>query len=152
MSQTAVCSETSLGFILPLRHRVLRAGFPLESARFEGDEHTEAHHFAACLASDPQARPVCCLSLLPSRWEGHFAWQLRGMATEEAHRGQGFGAGLLRFAEARVAGMPPSRRLIWCNARLSAAGFYERFGWLTVSEPFEIPTVGTHIRMLRRLG
>jgi GNAT superfamily N-acetyltransferase len=55
----------------------------------------------------------------------------------------GIGRALLRVAERELAaeGGP---RLLWCNARLGAVGFYERLGWTVVSDVFDIPTVGPH--------
>jgi predicted GNAT family N-acyltransferase len=37
---------------------------------------------------------------------------------------------------------------IWCNARVSAMGFYRKAGWTVESEEFEIEGVGPHVRML----
>jgi hypothetical protein len=41
--------------------------------------------------------------------------------------------------------------LLWCNARVPAVPFYREMGWAVVSEPFEIPTAGPHVRMVKRL-
>jgi len=46
---------------------------------------------------------------------------------------------------------PAAPRLLWCNARVPAVGFYESLGWRVVSERFEIPTAGPHVKMVRRL-
>ena len=55
---------------------------------------------------------------------------------------RGIGRQLLSFA------VDP-RVLHWCNARVEAIGFYAKAGWTVESEPFEIPTVGPHVKMLR---
>ena len=41
---------------------------------------------------------------------------------------------------------------LWCNARTPAVGFYQRMGWAVVSDVFEIPTAGPHVRMTKRLS
>ena len=131
--------------IVDLRHRVLRAGMPRESAVFAGDERETSRHFAAM----DGGRVVGCLTLHLSEWEGRAAYQLRGMATEESVRGTGAGGLLLEAAEGFVRGTGVGQ--LWCNARVPAAGFYEKAGWRVMSEEFEIPTAGPHVRMVRRL-
>lgn len=129
--------------ILPLRHRVLRTGLPFETAAFEGDTDATTLHYAACRGDEP----VACLSLMASTWEGRPAWQLRGMATATAEQGRGLGRRLLEHAVADALRTAPLR-VFWCNARTSALGFYERFGWRVASERFDIPTAGPHVKMV----
>jgi GNAT superfamily N-acetyltransferase len=140
--------------ILDLRHRILRAGLPPESARFEGDEAETTLHFAAYeLAPSGRAgeQVIGCLSLMLNSFEGESAWQLRGMAVEEGLQQRGLGRQLLTQAEA-AAESEDRARLLWCNARVPAAGFYQKHGWAIVSEVFEIPTAGPHVKMSKRLS
>jgi GNAT superfamily N-acetyltransferase len=136
--------------ILDLRHRILRAGLPPESARFEGDEAETTLHLAA-LAVEPSGKAVGCLSLMLNSFEGEPAWQLRGMAVDESQQQRGLGRMLLAQAEAEVASENKTW-LLWCNARLPAAGFYQKHGWAIVSEVFEISTAGPHVKMRKRLA
>jgi GNAT superfamily N-acetyltransferase len=71
-------------------------------------------------------------------------WRLRGMATEPARRGEGFGALALRAAldYARERGA----QRVWCNARTPALGFYERHGFTVVGDEFDLPDAGPHYR------
>jgi GNAT superfamily N-acetyltransferase len=71
------------------------------------------------------------------------------MATDEALRGTGLGMQLMQEAERFV--RQTDVRLLWCNARVPAIGFYLRAGWEVVSPEFDIPTAGPHVRMLRKL-
>jgi GNAT superfamily N-acetyltransferase len=130
--------------ILALRHRVLRQGLPADSARFPGDLDPGTVHLAALAGEEV----VGCASYLPSPYAGEPAWQLRGMATAEAWRGRGVGGLLLAGGERHLAGDPIGLR--WCNARVSAIGFYERHGWTVDSEEFAIPSAGPHRRMVYR--
>jgi GNAT superfamily N-acetyltransferase len=132
--------------ITDLRHVILRAGLPRESAIFDGDDETTTAHFAA--ADD--ACVVWCVTLMRRPFDDQDAWQLRGMAVVPHLRGAGVGAKLLAQAEQHVrdAGGPT---ILWCNAREPAVGFYARHGWQIVSDRFDIPTAGPHFRMVRRL-
>lgn len=139
-----VCRRATVDEILPLRHRVLRTGMPFETAMFPEDRDAGVLHFGAFLNGDA----VVCFTLLPSEWDGVPTWQLRGMATEKAHQGEGFGSRLIRFAEADVKKETIGPRF-WCNARLAAVPFYERNGWEIASDRFEVPIFGPHHKMIR---
>ena len=77
------------------------------------------------------------------------AWRVRGMATEPARRGAGIGGQLLRACIAHV----ESRGgvLMWCNARTPAVTLYERFGFFCVGDEFELPGIGPHYLMMKRI-
>lgn len=143
MPPEITCRRVAVAEILPLRHRILRPGLPFETARFDGDLDAATRHFAATAGNGP----IACLSLMSSTWEGRPAWQLRGMATAEREQGRGLGRRLLEAAVAE-AGREEPDRIFWCNARVSAVGFYEKLGWRVVSEPFDVPTVGPHVKMV----
>ncbi len=133
--------RTSVEQILPLRHRILRAGLPFEAARLEGDTAPSTIHLAA-LAGE---RVVGCVSLMPREYKGQPAWQVRGMAIDEQWQRRGIGRELLSQARSHLPSGQPIR--MWCNARVSAVPFYQRQGWWIDSEPFEVPTAGPHVKM-----
>jgi GNAT superfamily N-acetyltransferase len=139
--------QAALAEILALRHAELRPGLALDTARFDGDDEPTTRHLAAFL---PDATaPVGCASLMARPWRGEPAFQLRGMATRAALARRGIGTAVLRGAESTV---HPEVGVLWCHARVSAVPFYRRLGWEIVSEVFDIPTVGPHHTMLRRLA
>ncbi len=129
--------------ILPLRLKILRAGMPGLSARFDGDENPTTIHLAALV----EGAVAGCVTFLDSTYEGAPAWQLRGMAVDASCQGTGLGRILLEEGKRILETVSP-RRTWWCNAREAAAGFYEKLGWKKVSDRFEIPTVGPHYRMV----
>jgi GNAT superfamily N-acetyltransferase len=131
--------------IIDLRHAVLRPGFPRDSAIFPGDDAATTRHFAAFL----EHRVVGCLTLHHSEWQNQPAYHLRGMAIAADLQRQGVGRLLLNAAEAFVLTTPI--RILWCNARKIAIPFYRASGWQIMSEEFEIPSVGPHVRMTRSL-
>ena len=133
--------------LVDLRHRVLRAGMPRESAIFPGDELPTSLHVG--MFDDDRA--VCCATFHEQPWERQPAWQLRGMATDPAWQGRGLGRRLLRGAEAELLVREPDRLQLWCNARIGAVRFYQSMGWRIVSDLFEVPTAGSHFRMTKRL-
>ena len=121
-----------------LRMRVLYPGRSPERADYPGD--ADGVHIGALTDGGELAG---CASLF---WRDGLALQLRGMATAESLRGTGAGRAIVRFAErfARENGSPRP----WCNARASAVGFYERCGWRTEGDEFEVAGIGGHFVMV----
>ena len=136
--------RVDLDEILDLRHRILRQGLPRDAAVFDGDRSEQAAHFGAF----DDGVLIGCATLHMSRWENQPAWQLRGMAVASSHQKKGVGRQLLRFIDSDLAAAG-DERVLWCNARVPAAPFYERLGWVIMSEAFVIPTAGPHFRMLK---
>lgn len=133
----------------PLRLAVLRPGHPLPAARFPGDDLPSTKHFGAFQNGKLVGITSLFLAEMPEL-PGERALQLRGMATTPEVRGAGFGRALVAasIAFARESGI----KLIWCNARTSAVGFYRKLVWEIVGEEFEIPDVGPHFHMWRRIS
>ena len=134
--------RATISEILSLRRDELRPGLSLDEARFVGDDDPGSRHFGAFLAATGEN--IGCASFVPAPFEGRVAHQLRGMATRADFVRRGIGAALLTFA---VDALPPTP-LLWCNARIGAVPFYRRMGWRVVSDAFDVPTVGPHVRMI----
>ncbi|MFZ0325580.1 MAG: GNAT family N-acetyltransferase [Actinomycetes bacterium] len=114
-----------------LRHSVLRSpDLPLSESQYPQDDLEETVH----LAVFADGAPVACATFFPEELNGEPALRLRGMATERAHQGLGYGGALLEFGLrlAETSGAP----LVWCNARTNALAFYRRHGFQTVGEEF----------------
>lgn len=126
-----------------LRLRVLRPGQPASSVDHEHDYWPDTFHVGAF---DARGEAVACATFYPEPSPaGRPGWRLRAMATAPEVRGHGYGAAALRFGidEVRTRG----GRLLWCNARAVAVGFYQRLGFRVVSEEFEIAPIGPHYVM-----
>jgi predicted GNAT family N-acyltransferase len=135
--------EVGVDVVLPLRSAVLRDGGP---AGLPGDDDPATVHLAA---RAPGGRVVGVVRLAPAPcpWQPAEApWQLRGMATDPEVRGAGAGRALLTAGLAAVAARGGD--LVWCNARVPAAGFYERHGFRVVTDPFDVDPIGPHVGML----
>lgn len=137
--------------VIDLRHRILRAGLPIEAAHFEGDREPHTHHIAACPVGE--STPICCASFMLNMFGRVPAWQLRGMATEPSYQGRGVGTQLLTWAEWLLKDEPEYAYIetLWCNARQPAVKFYESNGWRRASRVFDIPTAGPHYEMVKNI-
>ncbi|MDX6655289.1 MAG: hypothetical protein QOH62_82 [Solirubrobacteraceae bacterium] len=76
-------------------------------------------------------------------------WRVRGMATEPDARGRGAGSAVLGALIEHAATQGAAR--VWCNARVPAISLYARAGFEVESEEFEIPGIGPHVVMARRI-
>jgi predicted GNAT family N-acyltransferase len=128
-----------------LRARVLRPGRPPIDARFTGDAAPDALHYAAYDRAD---RVVGVVAIVPEAApDGAPGRRLRGMAVHPDERGEGVGRALLMRAFDGVARLDGG--LLWCQARLPAAGFYARAGFAPSGDPWEDPQLGPHVQMRR---
>jgi GNAT superfamily N-acetyltransferase len=117
----------------PLRGAVLRPGLPAASLDFPEDAHPDAFHLGVYDGDDLVA--VGSFSPAPTPFRaGAVAWQLRGMAVADGYRSGGLGAALLAAAIERCRAGGAS--VLWCNARDSAARFYERLGFVQHGDSF----------------
>jgi predicted GNAT family N-acyltransferase len=120
--------------VLPLRGQVLRPGLPPQRSIFPNDQDEGTWHL---VVQDLTGQVLACSTWFAEAWAGRptaAAWRLRGMATAEPARGKGLGGLLLTYGLDQVAGL--GAELAWCNARISAVGFYQRYGFATHGPQF----------------
>ena len=132
---------------LGLRSSILRNGLALEECVFPTD-HLEGAFHLAYYANDEIATVA---SFFPMKYQDckENGYQLRGMATDPKFSGQGFGKQVVEFSINHIRNT--NAQYLWCNARTSAVKFYEKLGFITCSEEFEIPGVGPHYEMIFNL-
>jgi predicted GNAT family N-acyltransferase len=145
---TLTVDEVPAEVTYPLRRAVLRPNGG--EITWAGDEDPATFHLVA--RSGDRVIGVVRFSPAPCPWraDARAPWQLRGMATEPAVRGTGAGRALVVDGLTRVAARGGD--LVWCDARVPAAGFYERMGFTVVTEPFDKPGIGPHVGMLIEPG
>lgn len=78
-----------------------------------------------------------------------YQFRLRGMATDSEHRDKGLSSELLRVAFPIIKNNHVE--IVWCNARSSAVGFYEKVGFKKIGSEFEIPDIGPHYLMIKHI-
>jgi len=133
---------------LPLRSVVLRNNIAPEECVFPTDSREGIFHLG-CFKDE---KLICIGTFMPEDYKGKGTggFRLRGMATDPAYAGQGFGAELINFAVNELRSVHAS--YIWCNARKPAVGFYSRLGFEVISEEFDIPGVGPHYDMFSQIA
>ena len=130
-------TEDEIAALRVLRGQVLRANQPPEAAFYPDDFDDSTYHIGAI--ENATGRVVGIATLLPSK-----GIQLRGMAVAPDWQGTGVGRLVLAHAYhvARERDLP-----LWCNARVSAMGFYGKENWAAEGDEFDVPNVGPHYVM-----
>jgi predicted GNAT family N-acyltransferase len=129
-----------------LRAQELRQGRPVE---IDGDDAPYALHLAA-RTDGGEIVGVVRFHPRDCPWRpGEGSWQLRGMATDPRVRGLGVGRALVAEGLIRVSARGGD--LVWCDARGPAVGFYERIGFVPVTEEYDLRPVGPHRGMIIEL-
>lgn len=105
-----------------LRHEVLWPDKPFDYVKLEEDH--DGLHFGFVL----EEQLISVISLFITDQTAQF----RKFATESSQQGKGYGTTLLKHVIAEST--KRNVQTLWCNARQSASGFYERLGFNIVSE------------------
>lgn len=127
-----------------IRNHILRKGLPIESCYFEGDSDENTFHLGA-FVDDKLASVASFYFKNNPNFEEEYQFQLRGMATLEEYQGQGLSSALLKTAFPLI--QKNHVKLLWCNARKNATGFYKKVGFEVCSDEFHIDGVGPHYLM-----
>ncbi len=134
---------------LDLRSRILRPGQSLELCSYLEDNLPSTFHLAVIV----DERIVCNGTFIqqdhPRFAEASFPYRLRGMATEPSFQKKGLGTSLIQASFKMLAERHCD--LLWFNARVSAEKFYQKLGFDTINEVFEIPLIGPHKVMFKWL-
>jgi GNAT superfamily N-acetyltransferase len=133
----------------PIRHIVLRAGKPIESCQFNGDELVSTLHFGYYL-NHQIIGVISIFEIDNSHFIAQKSFQIRGMAVLPTFQKQGIGEALVKEAEKFCTTQKAD--LIWFNARTTAVGFYKKMRYEIVGAEFEINEVGPHFLMFKKLS
>jgi len=140
--------EISAQEAIIVRHPVLRKEKPIETCIFDGDDLETTHHFGLFKNSNLTGIISLFVKSNPIFAE-IFQVQIRGMAILESHQKKGFGEKLIMYCEEYC--MSNQFDLIWFNARTAAVGFYKKLGYKIKGNPFEIPNIGEHYLMYKKI-
>lgn len=141
-----------------LRQKLLRQNATLDQLRYAGDDDPNSLHVGAFTADGWH---VGIASVYQQEAEGEKAphlpaapvekiWRLRGMATEPDVRGTGCGGALLKACFGHIAARGGT--LLWCDARITAVGFYEHYGFVKAGYSYNVTDVGPHELMWRAIS
>ncbi|MCY8520122.1 GNAT family N-acetyltransferase [Bacillus atrophaeus] len=141
-------NEISAEDTYEIRHMILRPHQTIEQCKYEQDKEEGSFHLGAffdgtliSIASFyRQDHPLI---------EASPSYQMRGMATLPGYRKQRAGSTLVTRAEQKLADM--GAKTVWCNARCHVQGYYEKLGWKDTGDPFDLPGIGPHIVMYKKL-
>jgi GNAT superfamily N-acetyltransferase len=100
-----------------IRHEVMYPDLPYDTIKLDNDE--EGTHFGLFVHNR--------LTAVVSVFNKDKIYQFRKFATIESAQGKGYGSLLLNYIINYMKDMGAEK--IWCNARVSAAGFYNKFGF-----------------------
>lgn len=142
--QNITSSET-----FAVRHPVLRAGKPIETCQFDGDDLDTTSHFGLFI----DEKLIGVLSVFKTQninFKVENQFQMRGMAVLPEFQRKGYGEDLVKHCEKYVA--QNLGALIWFNARENAVAFYEKLGYQKIGNPFSIANIGIHYVMKKEFG
>lgn len=132
-----------------LRFNILRPHQPIEACYYPADDLEENFHVGAFCGKELISIGSFFQETHPDI-QGKLQYRLRGMATKEIYRGQYAGKGILTFGEQVL--KEKNVDTWWCNARVTAADFYLKFGMIQVGDIYEIKPIGMHKLMCKTLG
>lgn len=133
----------------PVRQQVLRPGRPAREVFFEGDLEPDTFHLGYFDAGKTVG-VATYVSRKNNFFEAAVQYQLRGLAVLPNHRGKNIGEALLIKGEKLLKNKDP-KILLWFNAREVSIGFYKKYGYQAIGDPFMIPKVCMHIVMYKKL-
>lgn len=133
----------------PLRQRILRPQQRVEDLVYPHDDGVDTLHVAAFAEGALVGTATVHPDAMPDG-SAPDAWRIRGMATVPEVRRMGCGAALVKACLDHAAAR--GGRVVWCNARTSASGFYAALGFVAQGEEFELPEIGPHYVMTKRVA
>lgn len=135
--------------IKPLRYQVLWPHLEHANAcQIAPDLDQSTFHMAALL-NDTVVGTATLIVEHNNQFEEPSQYRLRAMATAPEVRGKGIGAEIIRSAIKVL--QEKEVKLLWCDARLVATGFYEKQNFKVKGEVYEVPKIGPHKLMYKEL-
>lgn len=124
-----------------IRQLMLRPGGTQKDCEFKSDFDDITFHLGAFVDNKLVSVASFYFEKHP-HIDGPYHFRLRGMATIPEYQRQGLSLSLLKTAFPFIKQNLCS--ILWCNARVSAIGFYEKVGFIKHGEIFEIADIGPH--------
>jgi predicted GNAT family N-acyltransferase len=134
----------------PIRQEVLIPDHDSKKVKFDFDDDEDVSFHLGAFKDSKLVSVASFYYERNSLFKDQHQYQLRGMATLPQYQGQGLSSELLNMA------FPIIKQnfctLLWCNARVSAVGYYKKVGFLTLDDSiFDIEGIGPHILMYKSI-
>lgn len=125
----------------PIRHKVLRPHQDFSQTLYPFDDHELSFHAGVVY----QNQVIGVSSIYPQDQSEQFSqthWRVRGMALLPEYQKQGLGQQALKLCLKHA--QSNGAQIIWCNARTTAAPFYQKMGFVPEGPEFVIEGIGPH--------
>ncbi len=109
----------------PMRQKVMYPDFTVEQVKLKDD--AQGRHFGLFAGDE--------LTVVVSLFIKNKNLQFRKLATLTGQQGKGYGKQMMRFILDLASA--ENLRMVWCNARLTAAPFYRQFGFEVFGETWQ---------------
>lgn len=130
-----------------IRQKILRPTQTIEDCKYPGDFDKSNFHMGLF---GPEL--LCIASFYKEShefFESSEQYRLRGMATLAEYQGRGLATKLLARSIEEL--IRRKAQLLWCNARVSAEGFYNKLGFEKFGNEFDIHPIGPHFVYMKQL-
>tara|TARA_B100001093_G_C26854807_1_gene1026870 strand:- start:425 stop:871 length:447 start_codon:yes stop_codon:yes gene_type:complete len=141
--------EISSDYCIEIRNEVLWPYKNLNKCNLDEDYSDYSFHLAAYFNNEL----VCVGSFfkqINSKLRFLNQYRLRAMATLPKARNKGAGKALIFHACSKLE--VRGQEVLWCDAREIAIKFYKKSGFNILGDSYEIPIIGTHYLMYRKLS
>ena len=144
-----IVEKVQVNRIRPLRNLVLRPNLPIESTFYDLDEGKDTFHLASLINGEI----ISIGTFYPendSEIKTKNAYRLRGMATHPDFRRLSAASKLM----IKSFNMLKEKKcdFLWCNARLVAVEFYKSLDFKIIGPEFDIPAIGPHFKMYKKIN
>lgn len=119
-----------------------------DACQIPPDTDDSTFHMAALVKNEVVGIATFIVDINP-RFAEKNQYRLRAMATDPEMRGYGVGAELVEKAIEELKKM--NVKLLWCDARLIATGFYEKQDFRIKGQVYQVPKIGPHKLMYKAL-
>ena len=119
-----------------------------EECQIDPDTNDTTFHMAAVLDGKVVGTSTFIIDI-NEKFEEKKQYRLRAMATDPKIRGYGVGAKIVEKAVEELKQM--GVKLLWCDARLIATGFYEKQNFKIKGQVYQVPKIGQHKLMYKEL-
>ena len=137
-----IIKQLDISDIKKLRHKVLwQHKSSSEDCVIDADSLISTFHIGALKNNEVVGTSTFIVDV-NDKFATQNQYRLRAMATDETVRGEGIGKQIIEFAIKKLKQM--NVELLWCDARLKATWFYDKMGFKTKDDIYNVPEIGPH--------